>query len=117
MDRTFGGIVMRSYLEHDDRPRDVLERAFAKLKPDGVVLVRVPNFGSLNTRLLGSRWRGIRPPDHLNYFTKAQLRAMAEGAGYRYRLPNRFTLATNDNIKELRVRPTLGDKRLCSTDI
>jgi SAM-dependent methyltransferase len=104
-DRTFDGIVMRSYLEHEDRPREVLERAFDKLKPDGVVFVRVPNFGALNARLLGPRWCGIRLPDHLNYFTNAQLRAMAEGVGYRYRLLNRFTLATDDNIKALLVRP------------
>ena len=83
----------------------MLERAFDKLKPDGVVFVRVPNFGALNARLLGPRWCGILLPDHLNYFTNAQLRAMAEGAGYRYRLLNRFTLATDDNIKALLVRP------------
>ena len=104
-DRAFDGIVMRSYLEHEARPRDVLERAFAKLKPGGVVFVRVPNFGSLNARVLGPRWCGIRLPDHLNYFTNPQLRAMAESAGYRYRLLNRFTLATDDNIKALLIRP------------
>jgi 2-polyprenyl-3-methyl-5-hydroxy-6-metoxy-1,4-benzoquinol methylase len=96
---------MRSYLEHEDRPREILELAFDKLKPHGVVFVRVPNFGALNARVLGPRWCGIRLPDHLNCFTNAQLRAMAEGAGYRYRLLNRFTLATDDNIKALLVRP------------
>jgi SAM-dependent methyltransferase len=104
-DRTFDGIVMRSYLEHEDRPREILELAFDKLKPHGVVFVRVPNFGALNARVLGPRWCGIRLPDHLNYFTNAQLRAMAESAGYRYRLLNRFTLATDDNIKALLIRP------------
>jgi 2-polyprenyl-3-methyl-5-hydroxy-6-metoxy-1,4-benzoquinol methylase len=101
---TFDGIVMRSYLEHEDRPREVLQRAFAKLKPGGVLFVRVPNFGSLNARILGPRWCGIRLPDHLNYFTNAQLRALAERAGYQYRLLNRFTLLTDDNIKALLVR-------------
>jgi 2-polyprenyl-3-methyl-5-hydroxy-6-metoxy-1,4-benzoquinol methylase len=96
---------MRSYLEHEDRPRDVIELAFDKLKPRGVVFVRVPDFGALNAWLLGPRWCGIRLPDHLNYFTNAHLRAMAEDAGYRYRLLNRFTLATDDNIKALLIRP------------
>jgi 2-polyprenyl-3-methyl-5-hydroxy-6-metoxy-1,4-benzoquinol methylase len=32
---------MRSYLEHGDRSREVIERALQKLKPDGVVFVHV----------------------------------------------------------------------------
>ena len=104
-DCSFEGIVMRSYLEHEDRPREVLERAFDKLKPGGVCFVRVPNFGSVNARLLGPSWCGIRLPDHLNYFTSAQLRALAVQAGYRYRLLNRLTLLTVDNIKTLLLRP------------
>jgi 2-polyprenyl-3-methyl-5-hydroxy-6-metoxy-1,4-benzoquinol methylase len=103
-DKAFDGIVMRSYLEHEDRPREVLERAYAKLKPGGVVFVRVPNFGSLNARLLGPRWCGVRLPDHLNYFTNVQMRAMALRVGYRYKLLNRLTLATDDNIKALLIR-------------
>ncbi|MBK1667718.1 hypothetical protein CKO28_06680 [Rhodovibrio sodomensis] len=103
-DGAFDGIIMRSYLEHEDRPREVLHRAITKLRPGGVLFVRVPNFGSLNARLLGPRWCGIRLPDHLNYFTNAHLRAMSEGAGYRYRLLNRITLPTDDNIKALLIR-------------
>lgn len=104
-DQSFDGMVMRSYLEHEDQPRAVLDRAYRKLKPGGVVYVRVPNFGSVNARVLGKRWCGIRLPDHLNYFTLAQLQSMAQEAGFAVRVLNRWNLALDDNIKAVLKKP------------
>ena len=51
------------------------------LKPDGVAIIKVPNFSSINRRVMGSRWCGFRFPGHVNYFTPASLRSMVEDAG------------------------------------
>jgi hypothetical protein len=46
------------------------------------VVVKVPNFASVNRRLRGNRWCGFRFPDHVNYFTPATLARLAHEAGY-----------------------------------
>ncbi len=76
-------VVMRSYLEHELRPREVLAAAFDALKPGGILILKLPNFGSLNAAIMGRRWCGLRLPDHANYFTPRQLAKMVQKAGFR----------------------------------
>ena len=97
----FDGIVMNSYLEHEADVMGVLKGAARALKPAGGVYVRVPNFGSLNRRVIGPTWCGFRYPDHVNYFTLSTLRATAARAGFTTHLVNRVTLPVDDNIQVL----------------
>ena len=98
---TFDGIVMFSYLEHEVNVMQALRGAHRALKDDGGVFIRVPNFGSLNRRIIGASWCGFRHPDHVNYFTLATLREVARRAGFSTRLVNRITLPVDDNISAL----------------
>ncbi|MCF6231954.1 MAG: class I SAM-dependent methyltransferase [Rhodobacteraceae bacterium] len=97
----FDGIVMFSYLEHETQVMDVLKGANRALKPTGAVFIRVPNFGSLNRRVIGPKWCGFRYPDHVNYFTLQSLRDVAGRAGFSVELINRVTLPIDDNISVL----------------
>lgn len=76
----FDIIVMASYLEHEIHPLAVLNHCRTRLKPNGKILVKVPNFDCFNRTLRGKRWCGFRWPDHVNYFTPNTLKAMAEKA-------------------------------------
>ncbi|MEL6336970.1 MAG: class I SAM-dependent methyltransferase [Pseudomonadota bacterium] len=100
----FDGIVMRSYLEHESSPRRVLDGAARALKPGGAVYVKVPNYASLNRKVIGSNWCGFRHPDHVNYFTPSSLAAMAAKSGFAMTILNRWNLALDDNIHAL-LRP------------
>lgn len=100
-DGTLDGVIMHSYLEHEERPADVLAGVARVLKPGGRAYVRVPNFGGLNRRVQGAKWCGFRYPDHVNYFTVGSLSAMAARAGLGMKLVNRLTVAVDDNIKAL----------------
>jgi SAM-dependent methyltransferase len=97
----FRSILMRSYLEHEEQPRAVLESAFRKLTPGGVIFVRVPDFGSINRRVRGAKWCGFRFPDHVNYFTEGSLSSLARGIGYTYRRKNAFSLFDDNLTVEL----------------
>lgn len=97
----FDGIVMRSYLEHEEQPLRVLQGAHRALKDTGAIYVKVPNWGSVNRRLTGPTWCGIRLPDHVNYFTPASLRAMAAKAGFDLTVKNPLNLSFDDNIHAL----------------
>ncbi|MDB5569806.1 MAG: hypothetical protein JWN93_989 [Hyphomicrobiales bacterium] len=91
-------IVMRSYLEHEAEPLEVLKGCFGLVKKDGLVVVKVPNYAALNRVVMGSGWCGFRFPDHVNYFTPTSLAQMAAKAGFRTRQRLVDKLPTSDNM-------------------
>lgn len=103
-DGYFTGALLRSYLEHDWQAREVLHNLYAKMAPGGLAAVKVPNYGSLNRRLMQGRWCGFRFPDHVNYFDKASLRRLAEDAGFRVEIPLWQSLPTDDNMLAILVK-------------
>ncbi|MEH6460731.1 class I SAM-dependent methyltransferase [Chitinimonas sp. JJ19] len=95
----FTGIVMSAFLEHECEPRGLLSEAFRSLKAGGHCIIKVPNFASLNRVARGKKWCGFRLPDHVNYFTPANLAAMCVGVGFRvekFSISDR--LPTSDNM-------------------
>ncbi|WP_187430271.1 hypothetical protein ROLI_007840 [Roseobacter fucihabitans] len=100
-EQQFDGIVMNSYLEHESDAMAVLKGAHRALKDSGAVYIRVPNFGSLNRRIIGAKWCGFRYPDHVNYFTLATLTDICARAGFTIELVNRIALPVDDNITVL----------------
>jgi len=97
----FSAATLRSYLEHELHPRAVLAELGRVLAPDGVAIVKVPNYASLNRRIAGPKWCGYRYPDHLNYFTPASLSAMAAKCGFSARFGPTGRLPTSDNMYAL----------------
>ena len=100
----FDTVLMRSYLEHEAQPRLVLKEARRTLKTGGTVYVRVPNYGSVNRRVMGSRWCGFRFPDHVNYFTPKHLKRLAASCGFTYRRINWYSFFDDNLIAELIAR-------------
>jgi SAM-dependent methyltransferase len=78
----FRGALAVGYLEHEFFPLEALSRLREALADDAAVVIKTPNYGSLNRRLMGMRWSGFRFPDHVNYFTPATLREIARRAGF-----------------------------------
>jgi SAM-dependent methyltransferase len=78
---TFSLIVMSSFLEHEVNPLPLLRRCRERLRPGGRIVLKVPNFASLNRRMRGAQWCGFRWPDHVNHFTPGTLTAMVRQAG------------------------------------
>lgn len=97
-DGFFAAVTLRSYLEHELHPLPVLREVSRVLAPTGVAIVKVPNYGSLNRRVMGRKWCGFRYPDHLNYFTPRTLRRMAALSGLRTRFGATGRLPTSDNM-------------------
>ena len=76
-------IIMNSFLEHEAKPRILLENLAPVLASDGAIAIKVPNFASWNRVVRGAKWCGFRYPDHVNYFTPETLKLLAEVSGYR----------------------------------
>ena len=104
-EHAFDGVIMNSYLEHETDMMRVLQGAHRALKPTGKLYVRVPNFASLNRKVIGPNWCGFRYPDHVNYFTPDSLRRVAKQAGFALKITNPLTLPIDDNINAL-LSPT-----------
>jgi SAM-dependent methyltransferase len=102
-DEFFDCVIMRSYLEHEMHPRPVLEKVFWRLRKGGTVFVKVPDFGCLGRHVMGPNWCGFRFPDHLNYFTGASLRGLAEAVGFRFKRKNLIPML-NDNLYAVLTR-------------
>lgn len=100
-DGFFTAVLMRSYLEHDADARGVVHALYRKMAPGGIAAVKVPNYGSLNRRVMGAKWCGFRWPDHVNYFDKPHLRRLATEAGFSFRVPFLCGLPTDDNVLAL----------------
>ena len=95
----FDGVIMRSYLEHEIKPLEVLRAAARVLRPEGVVIIKVPNFDCWNRHLQGSGWPGFRFPDHVNYFTPKTLRQIVARADLQVARFNLLDhLPTSDNL-------------------
>jgi SAM-dependent methyltransferase len=104
-DETFSGATLRSYLEHDSDAGPVLAALAVKLTHGGVAVVKVPNYGSINRRVMRGAWCGIRLPDHVNYFTRGSLGALAKRHGLTIRFPFLLCLPTDDNMIAILSRP------------
>ena len=80
---SFDVVTIRHVLEHAPEPLRLLAEAAAMLRPGGVLLVAVPNQGSLASRALGSAWWWIDPPTHLSYFNAGTLTRAVRSSGFR----------------------------------
>ena len=87
LDERYDAIVYADVLEHLADPVRVLRELNGSLKPDGHVVISIPNVAHLWIRLslLGGRFeytdRGILDRDHLRFYTDRSLRAMVAEAG------------------------------------
>ena len=85
----FDYILFPDVLEHMIDPWEVLRKCKKYLKPNGHIIISIPNIRNLLTLkdfLFKGEWNytssGVLDKTHLRFFTWKSLRAMIEGAGY-----------------------------------
>ena len=79
---SFDVVTLFHVLEHLPDPDNALSEARRVITPDGRLLVEVPNFGSLQSRLTGGKGFHVDAPRHLFHFTRASLVELLERAGF-----------------------------------
>ena len=82
-EKMFDAAVLNDVLEHIPAPKDALVKLKRHLAAGAVVLISLPNAGSLSFRMLGSGWVQVKPEYHLFYFNYASLEKLMKSAGYR----------------------------------
>ena len=75
-DEFFDVVTLWDVLEHLHDPAGSLREIYRILKPDGLLVIRVPNANSWDSRLFGRYWAGLDAPRHLYVFTPLTLDAL-----------------------------------------
>jgi 2-polyprenyl-3-methyl-5-hydroxy-6-metoxy-1,4-benzoquinol methylase len=103
----FDAVIMRSYLEHEYQPRLVLDESYRVLRPNGIVVVKVPNYSCWNRHIMRGRWCGFRFPDHVNYFTPDSLKSMSTKLGFSFSISFVDRLPFDDNFWAILKKPAV----------
>jgi 2-polyprenyl-3-methyl-5-hydroxy-6-metoxy-1,4-benzoquinol methylase len=86
----FDAITLWHVLEHVANPRALLAEINRILKPDGVLLVAVPNFDSLEARVAKDKWFHLDVPRHVTHFSQATLERALNENGFEVRHTSGF---------------------------
>lgn len=83
VDECFDVVTMNHVLEHVSRPMPFLGKVWGALKAGGIVISASPNFSGLVPRVLGARWYGLQPSQHVWQFGRESYAAIFEKVGFR----------------------------------
>jgi SAM-dependent methyltransferase len=86
----FDAVTLWHVLEHVEDPRALLAEVRRILKPDGVFLVSVPNFGSFEARISKDKWFHLDVPRHGTHFSTATLEEALTECGFEIRHASGF---------------------------
>ncbi len=79
---SFSAITMFHVLEHLYDPGAYLEAAHTLLRPQGRLVVQVPNAACWQFLLLGEAWNGLDVPRHLHNFREQDLQVLLDACGF-----------------------------------
>ena len=77
----FDVIAACDVIEHTRSPRSFLERAYALLRPGGLIFLVTPSLDSWSRKLLGKRWMDYKV-EHLFYFGRTSLARLLADTGF-----------------------------------
>jgi SAM-dependent methyltransferase len=88
-------VTMFHVLEHLYDPATYLESARELLRPNGRLIVQVPNAACWQFLLFGERWNGIDVPRHLINFRLSDLEMLLDNCGFEVLRYKHFSLRDN----------------------
>jgi 2-polyprenyl-3-methyl-5-hydroxy-6-metoxy-1,4-benzoquinol methylase len=69
-------------LEHFPEPQKIISKARKMLKDDGVLMIGLPNFGSLDRKMFKGSWNGMEIPLHLCHFKPESIRLLLKESDF-----------------------------------
>ncbi|MDP2209410.1 MAG: class I SAM-dependent methyltransferase [Bacteroidota bacterium] len=80
---SFDIITLWQVLEHVRQPREVLLKIHNLLKPNGLLVIAVPNFASIQAKLFRNRWYHLDVPRHLFHYSPESLTNILDNCNFR----------------------------------
>ncbi len=78
----FDAVTLWDVLEHLHDPAAALVEISRILKPDGILVFRIPNGDGWDARLFGPYWSGYEPPRHLYVFSRSHISRLLQQTGF-----------------------------------
>ena len=100
-------VTMFHVLEHLPSPRSYLQASAELLRPNGRLILQVPNAGCWQFLLLGAAWNGVDVPRHLYDFRPADLDRMLDSCGFEVLRRKFFSLRDNPAGLATSIAPAL----------
>jgi SAM-dependent methyltransferase len=77
----FDCITLWHSLEHVRNPKEIIASLSKRLAADGTLIIAVPDFGGLQSKVFGKDWFHLDVPRHLFHFTQKSLKHLLEDSG------------------------------------
>lgn len=106
-DGSVGMLSMFHVLEHLYQPQEYLAAAHRLLKPEGRLVIQVPNAASWQFLLFGEHWNGIDVPRHLHNFKLSDLIVLLDRCGFEPVRTKHFSLRDNPAGFSISLAPGL----------
>jgi SAM-dependent methyltransferase len=100
-------VTMFHVLEHLYDPASYLDAAHQLLRPDGRLIIQVPNAACWQFLLLGERWNGIDIPRHLIDFRLSDVDSLLDSCGFEVLRHKHFSLRDNPAGLATSLAPSL----------
>ena len=113
---SFDVVTLWHVLEHLPSPRQTLQEIHRLLKDEGILVLAVPNFDSLERHIWGPNWVAVMAPTHLYHFTESTLGRHVRSCGYEIQAlhqgPGSVSLAANllRTLRRFLLDPLAGRK-------
>jgi 2-polyprenyl-3-methyl-5-hydroxy-6-metoxy-1,4-benzoquinol methylase len=94
-DNFFDLITMFHVFEHLADPKQVLQIIREKLKPNGHLIISIPNIDSWQSRIFKGKWLHLDPPRHLFFFKPSDLIEILKGERFDIQKIKYFSIEQN----------------------
>lgn len=81
-EQSFDVITLWHVFEHNYHPKELLDRFYRLLRPQGVLIMACPNLNSYDAAFYGDKWAGYDVPRHLWHFNPSSLANLAGRHGF-----------------------------------
>lgn len=81
-ENTFDVVTLWHVLEHNNNPDALLKKFHKILKPDGILVMALPNINSTDAKYYKSNWAAFNVPRHLWHFRPSVIARVAKENGF-----------------------------------
>ncbi len=106
-DRSFDIVTLFHVMEHVTNPRQVLAEVSRILRPNGTVVLQVPNVDSWQFRVFKAKWYGLDIPRHVIDYPKNAMLGLLDDSGFVARRIRHFNLRDNAPALVSSIFPSL----------
>ena len=106
-DQSFDLVTLFHVMEHVPAPRRVLTEVERVLKPNGVVVLQVPNIESWQFKTFGANWYGLDIPRHVIDYSKNSILKLLTDSGFSPSRIRHFNLRDNAPALVSSIFPSL----------